>query len=202
MPGNAALPIVTLEASAQLPTRFGTYKVLVFTSGPGVETVALVHGNPLAQAEPLVRLHSECLTGDVMGSLRCDCASQLEEALQRISEEPSGVVVYLRQEGRGIGLTNMIRAYALQEHGPGTVDANHALGSDDDERDYALAASVLASLGVSAIRLLTNNPEKVRQLTALGLRVTREPLSVVDSKARRPGHHLGPTPAEPRGDSP
>ena len=190
MPTNVEIPVVVLEASAQLPTRFGNFTLLVFASAerPGVETVALVHGDLRAHANPLVRLHSECLTGDVMGSLRCDCADQLAEALQRIADEPAGAVVYLRQEGRGIGLTNMIRAYALQERGLDTVDANHALGFDADERDYALAASVLGYLGIPAMRLMTNNPEKLRQLTLFGLQVTREPLSGIDPKARRLGH--------------
>jgi GTP cyclohydrolase II len=146
---------------------------------------------------PLVRLHSECLTGDVFGSQRCDCGPQLREAVERISEV-GGFLLYLRQEGRGIGLLNKIRAYALQEQGLDTVEANLALGFRDDERDYAVAAHMLHSLGLRSLRLITNNPEKIRQLTQHRLLVSGRIPHVIppnpfnraylETKARRSGH--------------
>ena len=122
-------------------------------------------------APPLVRLHSECLTGDVFGSLKCDCGPQLRHALKLIGEAGGGVLLYLRQEGRGIGLANKLRAYALQDRGLDTVDANHRLGFADDERDYAHAAAILRAVGVDSVRLLTNNPAKVAGLEGSGIKV-------------------------------
>ena len=149
----------------------------------------------------LVRLHSECLTGDVMGSLRCDCRDQLHASLRRVAEEGRGIVLYLRQEGRGIGLTNKIRAYELQDRGLDTVDANIALGFDDDEREYSVGALALAALKVNSIRLLTNNPSKVSALKGLGVNVIeRVPLVIepspenkryLETKWRKSGHLLG-----------
>jgi GTP cyclohydrolase II len=145
-----------------------------------------------------VRLHSECLTGDVLGSLRCDCRDQLVEGLRAIQREARGVLLYLRQEGRGIGLLNKIRAYALQEQGLDTVEANQALGFRDDERDYAVAAHMLRSLSIRSVRVITNNPEKIRQLTQHGVEVTGRMPHVIppndfnrfylETKARRSGH--------------
>jgi GTP cyclohydrolase II len=165
------------------------------------EHVAIVHGDVAgAQAVP-TRLHSECLTGDVLGSLRCDCRAQLARALERIASEPCGIVLYLRQEGRGIGLTNKIRAYDLQERGYDTVDANLALGFAADERDYGAAAAMLRALGVESIALMTNNPDKLEKLAAEGIAVTAripheiEPNShnrfYLATKARRSGHLIG-----------
>ncbi|QNN68474.1 GTP cyclohydrolase II [Sphingomonas lutea] len=148
----------------------------------GQEHVALVVG-AFGGAPALVRLHSECLTGDVFGSLKCDCGPQLKEALRLIGAEGGGILLYLRQEGRGIGLANKLRAYALQDRGLDTVDANRRLGFADDERDYAHAAAMLRALGVERVRLLTNNPAKVRGLEAAGIAV-----------AERVAHHM---PANP-----
>lgn len=165
------------------------------------EHVALVMG-PLSGSEPvLARLHSECLTGEVFGSLRCDCAAQLDLALQEIAERQRGVLVYLRQEGRGIGLLNKIRAYGLQDGGKDTVEANQALGFSEDQRDYAEAAAILRLLGVERVDLMTNNPRKVSALQALGLQVVhRVPLEVghhasnrayLETKRDKLGHLLG-----------
>lgn len=160
---------------ATLPTRHGDFETYVF---PG-EHVALVFGDVTGREDTLVRVHSECMTSEVFGSLKCDCAEQLDTALERIAAEGRGVVVYLRQEGRGIGLANKIRAYALQARGADTVDANRALGLPDDARRYDAAAAVLRLLGVRSVRLLTNNPAKIDALLELGIPVrAREPIVV------------------------
>ena len=164
---------VKVEAVAELPTRFGHFKIVAFWNNrDGKEHVALVHGDILDGQDVLTRLHSECLTGDALGSQRCDCRDQLTVALERIAREKRGVLLYLRQEGRGIGLLNKLRAYQLQDGGLDTVDANLALGFRDDERDYAVAAHMLASLTVRSVRLLTNNPRKVEELERHGLHVS------------------------------
>ncbi len=193
--------VVTLEAEASLTTRFGTFNIGVFTveGAPG-EIAALSHGPLHGDAIPLVRLHSECLTGDVLGSMRCDCGQQLDAALELIGSAPCGVLLYLPQEGRGIGLANKIRAYALQDRGLDTVDANLALGLPVDRRDYAAAAHVLHSLGLRRVRLLTNNPLKHTALEQNGIEVTeRVPLAIAPNpinhnylrtKADRMGHLL------------
>jgi GTP cyclohydrolase II len=192
---------VRVVAVAELPTRFGPFRIVAFWNNrDGKEHVALVHGDVVGRAEVAVRLHSECLTGDVMGSLRCDCRDQLTEGLKAIQREGSGVLLYLRQEGRGIGLINKIRAYALQEQGLDTVEANLALGFRDDERDYAVAAHMLVSLDIKSVRLITNNPDKIRQLTQHRVQVTgRIPHLIppnehnrfyLETKARRSGHYI------------
>lgn len=192
---------VRVDAVADLPTRFGTFRVVAFWNNrDGKEHIALVHGDILGAENVLTRIHSECLTGDALGSLRCDCRDQLGAGLARISAEPRGVLLYLRQEGRGIGLLNKIRAYALQDGGLDTVDANIALGFRDDERDYAIAAHMIASMTVRSVCLLTNNPRKVAQLEQYGLRVAARVPHVIpanahnrfylETKANRSGHFI------------
>jgi GTP cyclohydrolase II len=192
---------VRVVAVANLPSRFGRFRIVGFWNNrDGKEHVALVHGDVLGAEDLPTRLHSECLTGDAMGSLRCDCRDQLEVALQKIAKQPRGAVLYMRQEGRGIGLLNKIRAYSLQDRGLDTVDANLALGFRDDERDYAVAAHMLTSLNVGSIRLMTNNPNKIRQLEQLGVRVSDRIPHVIpatewnrfylETKATRSGHAI------------
>ena len=159
-------------AHAELPTRYGRFTIYGFQGrGAGEEAVALVRGNLRGKSTPLVRVHSQCLTGDVLTSLRCDCRAQLELSLRKIGRAPSGILLYLPQEGRGIGLMNKLRAYELQDGGMDTVEANESLGFAADARDYDFSAKILKQLGVSRIRLLSNNPEKVRQLERAGIRV-------------------------------
>jgi 3,4-dihydroxy 2-butanone 4-phosphate synthase/GTP cyclohydrolase II len=195
-------PAVRREATTTLPTADGDFRAHGYRSTEdGVEHVALVAGDIGDGEDVLVRVHSECLTGDVFGSLRCDCGPQLHAAMRRIGEEGRGVVLYLRgHEGRGIGLMSKLRAYELQERGRDTLDANLELGLPADARDYGAAARILADLGVRSLRLLTNNPDKSAALTAHGLKVTgREPLPVaagehnlryLRTKRDRMGHDL------------
>jgi GTP cyclohydrolase II len=161
-----------IAARARLPVEdVGDTQIVAFrVPDDGSDHVALLVGAPGGRA-PLVRLHSECLTGDVFGSLKCDCGPQLRGALKLLAAEGSGVLLYLRDEGRGIGLANKIRAYQLQDRGFDTVDANRRLGFADDERDYGLAAAMLRALGIEEVRLLTNNPAKVSGLEGAGIRV-------------------------------
>ncbi|AQT06185.1 bifunctional 3,4-dihydroxy-2-butanone 4-phosphate synthase/GTP cyclohydrolase II [Acetobacter persici] len=191
-------------ATASLPSAYGGEDLAIhaFRDSRGVEHVALVKGNPAAQgAVPLVRMHSECVTGDALGSLRCDCGTQLHAALRAIGKAESGVLVYVRgHEGRGIGLVNKIRAYELQDAGLDTVDANHRLGFATDARDWAAAAGILRDLGVGELDLLTNNPDKVRALEARGFQVRKRialetPVNphnraYLHAKRQRMGHSL------------
>jgi 3,4-dihydroxy 2-butanone 4-phosphate synthase/GTP cyclohydrolase II len=188
-------------AETRMPTRFGDFRAIGYRSvADGKQHVAIVKGDVSGAGEVLVRVHSECLTGDVFGSLRCDCGVQLADALQRINAEGSGIVLYLAQEGRGIGLINKLKAYELQEQGYDTVDANLRLGLPADLRDYGIGAEMLMDLGVTSVRLMTNNPSKVTGLERYGVHVTAQlPIEHAASehnrdylrtKARRLGHHL------------
>ena len=170
-------PLTRRVARANLPTRYGTFEVFVYDTPEDKEHVALTLG-AIGDGEPvLVRAHSECMTGDVFGSSRCDCGEQLDDSMRFLQEERRGVLLYLRQEGRGIGLAKKISAYALQEQGLDTVEANLALGLPEDVRDYRVAAEMLLDLGVRRIRLLTNNPAKVEGLERHGVEVVeRVPL--------------------------
>jgi GTP cyclohydrolase II len=198
---GAARICVRVAGVAELPSRFGRFRIVAFWNNrDGKEHVAMVHGDVMGADDVPTRLHSECLTGDVMGSLRCDCRDQLETALRHIATLPRGLVLYLRQEGRGIGLINKVRAYALQDRGMDTVDANLALGFRDDERDYAIAAHMLASLNVGSVQLMTNNPNKIRQLEQHGIRISGRIPHVMPpnehnrfylkTKAARSGHFI------------
>ena len=161
-------------ANAALPTRFGRFRIFGI-EGPkkGEEAIAIQHGELRNGKAPLVRVHSQCLTGDVFTSERCDCRAQLEFSLRKIAAEPSGVLLYLPQEGRGIGLINKLKAYELQDSGLDTVEANRRLGFPDDARDYEFAAEALKALGLRDVRLLSNNPDKVTQLERSGIRIVK-----------------------------
>jgi GTP cyclohydrolase II len=186
------------SASCTLPTSWGTFQLHVFADAEtGKEHLALTLGDLGTDGSTLLRIHSECLTGDALFSSRCDCGMQLREALQRIAGEGRGTLLYLRQEGRGIGLDNKIKAYALQDAGLDTVAANEALGFAGDERNYAICRPMLRYLGTSNVRLMTNNPWKIAALRNFGLTVTRIPIASVrtphnanylDTKRTRLGH--------------
>lgn len=192
------MPEIEWLAATQLPTRYGPFQMSVYRGQAAEEHVALTVGVIDSATPLLVRLHSECLTGDIFGSARCDCGEQLDESLRQLQREGRGVLLYLRQEGRGIGLTNKIRAYHLQDQGYDTVDANRALGLPDDERDYHDAAAILHDIGITRVRLLTNNPLKIAGLEAQGITVVeRVPLHIapntvnaryIRTKQERMGH--------------
>ncbi len=186
---------------ARIPTDYGAFQLCLYeNSKEDKEHLALVAGEVADQKNVLVRVHSECFTGDVLGSRRCDCGDQLHGAMRMIGEAGQGVIVYLRQEGRGIGLLDKLRAYNLQDQGYDTVEANLLLGHQADEREYDIAAAILADLRVRSIRLLTNNPDKVERLTSLGVKVIeRVPIQApvhpenafyLSTKAHRMRHHL------------
>ena len=198
---HSAKGSLSVAAKAVLPTKFGKFSIYGFEGrGPQEEAVALVRGNLKGRVAPLVRVHSQCLTGDVLTSLRCDCRAQLELSLKKISEAPSGILLYLPQEGRGIGLMNKLRAYQLQDRGMDTVEANESLGFAADAREYDFPAKILKKLGATRIRLLSNNPDKIRQLESAGIRVVeRVPCqprlskisrAYLQTKKRKMGHLL------------
>ncbi len=201
-PTSVSEHAVRMVSVAELPTRFGAFRAVAFTADAnGDEHLALVRGEVRGMRRVPVRVHSECLTGDVIGSLRCDCHEQLQAALAALGRRQAGVLLYLRQEGRGIGLTNKIRAYALQDRGHDTVEANHLLGFGDDEREYGVAAQMLNALGVRSVELMTNNLRKLEGLRAAGITVLgRIPLvtpanrfnaGYLLAKQKRSGHLLG-----------
>lgn len=192
---------VKIVAVADMPSRFGTFQIVAFTNNQeDKDHIALVHGDVCNKNEVPVRLHSECLTGDAIGSLRCDCRDQLITSMKTIASMDAGVILYLRQEGRGIGLMNKMKAYQLQDFGMDTVDANRALGFRDDERDYGIAAHMLKSLDIKSIRLMTNNPKKIEGLTHYGIEVkgripilikpTQQDKEYLKTKMERSGHML------------
>lgn len=189
-------------AEAKLPTPWGDFTIVGFEEKISAhEHLALIYGDISGDLPVLARIHSECLTGDALFSLRCDCGFQLKTAMSHIAEQGRGVLLYHRQEGRNIGLSNKIRAYALQDQGADTVEANHQLGFAADERDFTLCADMFKLLGVNAIRLLTNNPQKISILIAAGINIVeRVPLIVgrnpnneryLETKTAKMGHLLG-----------
>ena len=200
VPLAAEAPVVTRYSEADVPTEYGSFRIVVYrdSSDPNVEHCAIVKGDVRGTADLLIRVHSECFTGETLHSLKCDCREQLESALQIISEKGKGAVLYLRQEGRGIGLGNKIRAYALQQQGVDTVDANLRLGFAADARKYHVVSAMLADLGVISVKVLTNNPAKVEALRADGVLVSgRVGMDVIpnqhnrgylDTKRQRMGH--------------
>lgn len=194
--------LVEHTAEARLPTQHGEFTAHVYRAQDGTEHMALVMGEPRGQQGVLVRIHSECLTGDILGSMRCDCGEQLDQAMTAIAKAGQGVVVYLRgHEGRGIGLTHKMHAYCLQDQGHDTVDANLELGLPVDSRSYDIGAQILHDLGIDSVRLLSNNPHKVVELESGHLKVVEripllvspnpENINYLLTKQRRLGHQLG-----------
>ena len=189
-------------AEAKLPTHWGDFKVIAFEDKKLNEEHLLLYMGEL-QNDSLLRIHSQCLTGDTLYSLKCDCGSQLAMALQRISEEGVGMIIYMAQEGRGIGLVNKIRAYELQDKGMNTVEANEALGFADDERDYSYCKEILSAVNISSVRLMTNNPRKIKGLEDVDIKVTERVSIEIEPnkhnedylkvKADKLGHMIGPS---------
>ena len=195
--------VVVEFARAKLPTRYGSFDIVAFKNNrDDKDHVALIHGDIVGARDVPTRVHSECLTGDVFGSLKCDCGEQLERALQDIQHCGAGILIYMRQEGRGIGLANKVKAYGLQDQGFDTVEANLHLGFDDDMRHYDVAAEMLKLLSVGSIELITNNPRKIQGLVDNGIEVvSRTPIQILPNphnvgylrtKKRKSGHLLDP----------
>ena len=197
--------MIKRAVTSRLPTQYGEFLLHAYLeereSEAALVHLALVRGSIDSESRPLLRIHSECLTGDLLASIRCDCGEQLDQALAAIGDAPAGILIYLRQEGRGIGLLNKLRAYNLQDEGLDTVEANIHLGFEPDERDYSVAVDILEDLGVMAIRLLTNNPNKVAAFERSRVRViervplvvseTAENANYLETKRRRLGHMRG-----------
>ena len=187
------------KETANLPTKYGIFNVIVYEDNEGLHHIALVKGDIKNKKDVLVRVHSECLTGDVFRSLRCDCGEQLEKALEVIAKQ-GGILIYLRQEGRGIGLLNKIKAYTLQDKGMDTVEANEKLGFKADVRDYTIGVQILADLGIKSMKLMTNNPKKIEGLGNYGIKIVeRVPLIIkpnttnkkyLQAKKEKLGHYL------------
>lgn len=205
MPGPI---ILEKKVCTRLPTQFGNFELCLFTNNLDTkEHLALIKGNLAGKENVLVRIHSECFTGDILGSQRCDCGEQLQNAMRLIEEKGEGAVLYLRQEGRGIGLIDKLKAYNLQDKGLDTVDANIALGHQADERDYGIASAMLDFLGIKSIQLITNNPEKITQLKKYNTNVTKripadasisnENAGYLFTKVRRMNHILNMDVFEP-----
>jgi GTP cyclohydrolase II len=198
---NMTQPTIHRQVAARIPTRHGTFQLMLFTNTyDHKDHMALIMGDVEDQENVIVRVHSECFTGDVLGSVRCDCGEQLDRAMQMIAAAGQGVILYLRQEGRGIGLPDKLRAYNLQDEGLDTVEANLRLGHQPDERDYTIAALMLKDLGIRSVDLITNNPKKISELKSLGVVVNeRMPIEVpprpenlhyLRTKAKRMDHIL------------
>ena len=190
---------MNIVAEAKFPTGNGEFKIISFTH-EGMEHVALVRGEVGGKEEVPIRIHSQCLTGDTLGSMRCDCRQQLAKSMEYLGKQECGVLVYLMQEGRGIGLANKIKAYCLQDEGHDTVDANEKLGFKADERNYSAAVEIINALGVKSINILTNNPDKVRQIEQGKVKIAKRTPVIVEptrcsekylsAKKKRMGHYL------------
>lgn len=190
--------MIKIASIAKLPSRFGQFQIVAFQSSDKKEHAALIKGDVSGKSNVAVRIHSECLTGDGFGSLRCDCRDQLTASLEKIEKLKTGVILYLRQEGRGIGLINKVKAYALQDQGYDTFEADRILGFSGDERDYQIAAQMLSGLKIQSVKLITNNPNKIADLKKHGVKVTgRIPLVIppnpynkfyLETKTLKAGH--------------